>query len=110
MNPLPFLKRVLTDSITGPNGSFDPVRILFGIGGTNGIVAPIAFQAWAMIDKGGAAWDVGTFCASYGAMLSAVVLAGGTAMGFKDKGLAQAQATIADTNIRKAASEEKANG
>lgn len=84
-----FVKKVSNDSIMGPNG-YDPVRILFAIGGTNGVIAPVGFQIWAMWGNPLEAWDVTSFCLAYGGMLGAIVGAGGVSIGSKDKKLAQA--------------------
>lgn len=94
------LRDLVHDSITGPNGTVDPVRLLFCIGGLNGVICPPAFQVWAMILKGADAWDVAAFCLAYGGMLGAIVTAGGIAIGNKDRNTAQAQATLSDTAIK----------
>src|SRR6478609_11495326 len=93
-------RKVLDDSIKGPNGSYDPVRILFAISGTNGVIAPVVFQVWAMLDKGADAWDVASFCLAYGGMIGAIVTAGGLVIGRKDKDVAAAAATLSDTTIK----------
>src|SRR6185436_12098051 len=72
----------------GPGGHFDVVRILFSIGGLNGVIMPPTFQAWAMIK--GQAWDPLAFWTAYGGMLAAIVTAGGLAISTKDKGVASA--------------------
>lgn len=95
-----FLGKVLNDSIRGPSGTYDPVRIMFAIGGTNGVIAPVAFQIWAMWVGGADKWDVAAFCLAYGGMLGAIVTAGGLAIASKDKGSAQAAAVISDTAIK----------
>lgn len=92
--------RIINDSVLGPDGTYDPVRILFAIGGTNGVVAPVAFQIWAMIVKGADAWDVVAFCAGYGGMLGAIIAAGGIAIASRDRGTAQAAAVLSDTQIK----------
>lgn len=77
----------------GPTGGFDVVRILFSIGGLNGVIAPPSFQAWAMYR--GEHWDPLSFCTAYGGMLAAIVTAGGLAISTKDKGVASAINTTA---------------
>lgn len=73
----------------GPNGTgYDTARILFGIGGLNGIISPVAFQAWAMFK--GEHWDPLAFCTAYGGMLAAVIGFGGLGIATKDKGVASA--------------------
>lgn len=85
----------IRDMFKGSGGGYDTARILFAVGGTNGVIAPVAFQAWSMA-KGGA-WDPLAFCTAYGAMLSAVLAAGGFAIAVKDKGVASAAATTQET-------------
>lgn len=82
---------IIKQSLQGPNGTYDPLRILFGIGGTNGIITPVVFEIWAMAR--GQAWDPIAFCTAYGGMLAAVMAAGGLAISAKDRGTAQAEAT-----------------
>lgn len=82
----------LREMFKGPSGSYDVVRILFGVGGGNGVVCPPAFQAWAMAR--GEHWDPLAFCTAYGGMLAAIVAAGGAAMALKDKGVAAALNTV----------------
>lgn len=72
----------------GVQGSWDSARILFVIGGLNGIITPVAFQAWAMWR--GQAWDATSYCLAYGGMLSAVLSLGGLGIATKDKGIASA--------------------
>ncbi len=97
-------RKVLDDSVKGPNGSYDPVRILFAISGTNGVIMPVFFQVWSMILKGADAWDVTGWCLAYGGMIGAIVTAGGLVIGRKDRDVATAQATLSDTNIKEGSS------
>ena len=73
-----------------PTGRYDSVRLLFGIGGLNGVLSPIVFQTWAMIQKGAEAWDPLAYCTAYGGMLAAILAGGGLAVSTKDKGVASA--------------------
>lgn len=88
------LLSILKNSVQSPDGNgYDPIRILFAIGGTNGVLMPVVFQVWAFIK--GQAWDPIGFCTGYGGLLAAVITAGGIAMRNKDKGLAEANAITA---------------
>lgn len=95
------LGAIIRDCVKGPNGTYDPVRILFSIGGTNGVISPVVFQTWAFIK--GQPWDVIAFCTGYGGMLTAIIVGAGIAISQKDKGVAQAQAIVSDTTIKEAA-------
>ncbi len=92
------LGKVLDDSVRGPGGTYDPVRILFSIGGFNGVLTPVAFQIWSFFK--GQEWDVAAYCLASGGMIGAIVTAGGLAIASKDKGTAQAAATLSDTAIK----------
>jgi hypothetical protein len=81
------------DIFKGPNGNLDSGRILFFIGGLNGVIAPVCFQAWAM--HKGQPWDIAAFCLAYGGMLSAIISLGSFGISIKDKGVAAANATAA---------------
>ena len=81
----------LRDMFKGVGGGYDSARILFVIGGLNGIITPVAFQAWAMWR--GQAWDATSYCLAYGGMLSAVLSLGGLGIATKDKGIASAKNT-----------------
>jgi hypothetical protein len=76
-----------------PMGTYDTARILFGVGGLNGIIAPVVFQSWAM--SKGQTWDPVGFCAAYGGMLSVILAGGGLGIATKDKGVASALNTTA---------------
>lgn len=78
----------LKEMFKGPTGGYDVGRVLTGIGGLNGVIAPVAFEAWAMWK--GQAWDPLAFCTAYGGMLAAIQLAGGFGIAAKDKGVASA--------------------
>lgn len=90
---------IIKNSLQSPNGAdgYDPIRILFGIGGTNGVVMPIVFEIWHMWGHA-ERWDPIGFCTSYGGMLSAIVVAGGVAMKQKDVGVAQSNAITAKSD------------
>lgn len=83
---------LVRDMFKNPQGSYDSARILFVIGGVNGIFSPVAFQTWAMWR--GQAWDATAFCLAYGGMLSAVLSLGGLGIATKDKGVAAANNTV----------------
>jgi hypothetical protein len=83
------------DMFKGLSGGYDTARILFGIGGLNGVIAPVVFQVWAFIR--GQSWDAVSFCTGYGIMLSGIIAAGGFGIRQKDKGVADAQATMSTT-------------
>ena len=97
-------RKVLDDSIKGPNGTSDPVRILFAVSGTNGVIMPVVFQIWAQIQGGADKWDVAAWCLAYGGMIGAIVTAGGLVIGRKDRDVATAQATLSDTTIKEGSS------
>jgi hypothetical protein len=78
----------LKSMLKGPSGGYDTARILFVVGGLNGVVAPVIFQAWAMLKD--QPWDPLSFCTAYGGMLAAVLGFGGLGIATKDKGVASA--------------------
>lgn len=81
------------DIFKGRDGKPESARVLFVIGGLNGIISPVVFQAWAMWR--GQAWDAATYCLAYGGMLSAVISLGGLGIATKEKGVAAANVTQA---------------
>lgn len=72
----------------GPQGGYDTARILFAVGGLNGVVSPVVFQAWAMVKN--QPWDPLAFCTAYGGMIAAILSLGGLGIATKDKGVASA--------------------
>lgn len=83
----------LRDMFKGPTGGYDTARVLYAIGGAFAVVAPVAFQAWALYK--GEHWDPLAFCTAYGGELSAVLALGGLGIATKDKGVASALNTTA---------------
>lgn len=81
----------LRDMLKGISGGYDTARILFLIGGLNGIITPVVFQAWAM--HRGQPWDATAYCLAYGGMLSAVLGFGSLGIATKEKGIASAKNT-----------------
>lgn len=81
------------DMFRGPSGGFDAARVLFAIGGLTAIFSPVGFQTAALFK--GQVWDPLGFSTGEG-----IVLGSFAAVGFgirqKDKGVADAQATIAN--------------
>jgi putative hemolysin len=82
---------LLRDVFKGVSGQYDSARILFLIGGLNGVITPVVFQAWAMYR--GQPWDATSYCLAYGGMLSAVISLGGLGISIKEKGVASAKNT-----------------
>lgn len=79
----------LKEMFKNPSGSYDGIRTLFILGGLNGVVTPVVFQTWQMIENADK-WDPVAFCAGYGGMLAAILAGGGLATATKDKGVASA--------------------
>lgn len=78
----------------GPSNTYDAARVLFAFGGVTGTLAPVVFQSVALWK--GQTWDALSFSSGEGLILSSFA-----AVGFgirqKDRGVADAQATMADT-------------
>lgn len=84
------------DMFKGLTGGYDTARILFAIGGLNGVIAPVFFQIWAFIKNQD--WDPVSFCTGYGIMLSGIIAAGGFGIRQKDTGIANGMATMSETH------------
>jgi hypothetical protein len=84
---------LLRNIFKGVSGEYDSARILFVIGGLNGVISPVGFQIWSMLK--GEHWDPLAFCTAYGGMLAAILSLGGLGIATKDKGVASAQNTTA---------------
>ena len=76
------------DIFKSPTGNWDSARILYILGGLNGIISPVGFEVWAMWR--GQPWDVAAYCLAYGGMLSAVISLGAYGIKTKDNGVADA--------------------
>jgi hypothetical protein len=84
------------DMFKGPTGGYDAARVMFGIGGITAIFSPVGFQISALVK--GQIWNALEFCTGMGIILSSFA-----AVGFgirqKDKGVADAQATMSNTTL-----------
>jgi hypothetical protein len=78
----------------GPSGGYDLARSLYGVGGLTGIFSPIGFEITALYK--GQSFEPLPFCTGVG-----IILASFAAVGYgirqKDKGVADAQATMQTT-------------
>jgi hypothetical protein len=79
--------------LRGIGGEFEIGRVLLAGSGVAGILTPIGFQSWDMA-LNGAHFDVAAWCLAYPGGLSALAGIGVFAIGKKDKGVAEAKATL----------------
>lgn len=84
----------LSNMLRGIGGEFEIGRVLLASSGLSAIVSPLVFEAWDMAVNG-VHFDVTAWCVAYPGGLSALAGIGVFAIGKKDKGVAQAKATLA---------------
>jgi len=80
--------------LRGIGGDFEIGRVYLAASGFAGITTPIGFQIWHMLENGGQ-FDVTAWCVAYPGGLAALGALGVFTIGKKDKGVADAKATLA---------------
>jgi hypothetical protein len=79
--------------LRGLGGELEIGRLYLAGSGLAGILTPIGFQSWDMAANG-AHFDVTAWCVAYPSGLAALGALGIFTIGKKDKGVAEAKATL----------------
>jgi hypothetical protein len=86
----------ITNILKGIGGEFEIGRVSLVVGGAFAVLSPIAFEVYEIGWNGGH-FDVAAWCLAYPGGLAALVSGGVFAIGNKEKQVAAAQQTVAQT-------------